>query len=380
VRSMSRFKWFGSVGLILLSFTLVISNCAKKEETSTPKEYVIGGMQALSGPGYAAIVDFLLKASKLAVNEINEAGGINGIPMKIIWEDHKARGPDAVSALNKLVDINKVPVATIGYTAPVMATAPIAEERETLLINHGAYGPAIVGCGKYTFHLTANELVLIRAMLDYAKNNMGVKTLGLIYVNDDMGISVRDFIRNYCPKIGITYKGDEAFDLAATDYSAQIAKARGWNADAVYLSIHKHPITKQANDVGWHPLWIGCPLYTLSEFLKWGPGIEGAIAAAADVSFERNPGMVKMKESWENIRVGAKRAVEKISKIKPYKFKMPIHIEADTLFDHHANAISLIPGVERITDRTIVYESNDFRETFDTLLAITLLAYQAQLG
>ncbi|MDO8636317.1 MAG: ABC transporter substrate-binding protein, partial [Dehalococcoidia bacterium] len=176
---------------------------------------------------------------------------------------------------------------------------PVAEERETLLINHGGYGPAVVGCGKYTFHLPANELVLIRAMLDYAKKNLGVKTLGLIYVNDDMGISVRNFIKGYCPKIGITYKGEEAFDLAATDYSAQIAKARGWKADAIYLSVHKHPVTKQANEAGFHPQWIGCPLYTLSEFLKWGPGIEGALSAAADVSFERNPGMVKLKENWE---------------------------------------------------------------------------------
>lgn len=291
-------RWVSIVIAVALVGAMLLTGCANG--TKAPKEYVIGGMQALSGPGYAAVIDYVVDASKLAVHEINEAGGIDGVPLKIVWEDHKARGPDAVSALNKLIDINKVPVSTIGYTAPVMATAPVAEERETLLINHGAYGPAIVGCGEYTFHLTANELVLIRAMLDYAKKEDGIKKLGLIYVNDDMGLSVKDFLIDYCPKVGLTLVGTEAFDLAATDYSAQIAKAKAWGADAIYLSVHKHPITKQAYEAGFHPLWIGCPLYTISEFTKWGPGIEDAIGAAADVSFDRNPGMVKLKKSWED--------------------------------------------------------------------------------
>jgi D-amino peptidase len=114
------------------------------------------------------------------------------------------------------------------------------------------------------------------------------------------------------------------------------------------------------------------------EVKQWNPGCECIITKYA---LDREGGICLSKEvSWENIRAGAKKALSSKDNVKPFKFKIPIHIEADTLFDHHANACSLIPGVEKKSDRTIVYESNDYSETINTLLAITLLSYQSQLG
>ena len=83
-----------------------------------------------------------------------------------------------------------------------MACAPIADQKKVLLLNHGAYGPILSGAAKYLFHMPANELILIRSMIDYAKKNMNIKSIGLIHVNDDMGISVKDFLKEYGPKVG----------------------------------------------------------------------------------------------------------------------------------------------------------------------------------
>jgi len=288
--------WWILTGL-LLGFLMCGNSVSAKE----PEKYVMGGMQALSGPGYSVVIDLIVNGANLAVEEINQKGGIGGKKMELIWEDHKAKGPEGVAALNKLISINHIPVASIGYTAPVMACAPIADQKKVLLINHGAYGPALSGAGKYLFHMPANELILIRCMLDYAKKNLKVKSLGLIHVNDDMGLSVKEFLTEYCKKIGISFLGSEAFDLAASDYSVQIEKAKRWKADAIYASVHRHPgLLRQATEKGWTPQWIACPFYTYGEFLtQSGRGINGAISSAADVSMERNPGLVKVKESWE---------------------------------------------------------------------------------
>lgn len=284
------------VGCVLLLMMVTSGGSAKE-----PDEYVVGGMQALSGPGYSVVIDMIVKGCDLGIEQINAAGGIDGIKMKSIWEDHKAKGPEAVAAFMKLIDINHAPVATIGYTAPIMACAPIADRRNVLLINHGGYGPALSGAGKYLFHIPANELIMIRCMLDYAKKVKNIKSIGLIHVNDDMGLSVKDFLEDYCGTIGIKLMGSEAFDIAATEYGVQIEKARRWNADAIYLSVHRHPfLIKQASQKDWNPQWIGCPLYTYGEFTtQAGPGIKGAIAASADVSIERNPGLLKLKAAWE---------------------------------------------------------------------------------
>jgi D-amino peptidase len=87
---------------------------------------------------------------------------------------------------------------------------------------------------------------------------------------------------------------------------------------------------------------------------------------------------VPMQESWDNIRVGAMEAIRSVNQVKPFSFKMPVTIEVDTIFDHQAAAISLIPGVKRLSDRTISYISSDYREAFNTLLLITILSIQSQ--
>jgi len=289
------------LGTVVISLMICLMAVRNDASAKDPDEYVWGGMQALSGPGFGPGVDAMVKGSNLAVEEINRAGGVGGKKMDLIWEDHKAKGPDAVAGLNKLISINHVPVVSIGYTAPIMACAPIGDQKKVLLINNGAYGPVLSGAGKYLFHIPANELVMIRAILDYGKKNFNLKSIGVIHVNDDMGISVRDFIRSYSKKIGVEFAGSEAFDLSASDYSVQIGKAKRWKADAIYLSSHGHPnVIKQAYEKGWTPQWIGCPLYTYPEFLtNAGKGLTNAIAVSADISMERYPALRKVKEVWE---------------------------------------------------------------------------------
>ena len=66
-------------------------------------------------------------------------------------------------------------------------------------------------------------------------------------------------------KWAIKFLGSEAFDLAASDYSVQIEKARSWKADAIYVSAHRHPaLMKQATEKGWNPQWLGA-LSTIME-------------------------------------------------------------------------------------------------------------------
>jgi len=288
------------VGAILMGLWLGFLMCGDGVSAKEPEKYVFGGSQALSGPAYSVVIDTIVKGANLAVEEINQQGGIGGKKMELIWEDNKARGPEGVAVLNKLISINHVPVATIGYTAPIMACAPIGDQKKVLLLGQG-YGPALAGAGKYLFHIPANELILIRAMLDYAKKDLNVKSIGLIHVNDDMGISVKEFLTGYCQKIGIKFAGSEAFDLAAADYSVQIEKAKRWKADAVYASVHVHPaLIRQSTEKGWTPLWIACPFTTYAEYLtQAGRGLNGAISSTADVSVERNPALIRVKESWE---------------------------------------------------------------------------------
>lgn len=113
-----------------------------------------------------------------------------------------------------------------------------------------------------------------------------------------------------------------------------------------------------------------------NEVKKWNPN---CCCVVTKFALDREAAVcVPMLESWQNIQTGARDAIKNISQVKPFTFEMPVRIEADTIFDHHAAAISLIPGVKRISDRTISFSSNDYNETFNALLAMTILAIQAE--
>jgi D-amino peptidase len=109
-----------------------------------------------------------------------------------------------------------------------------------------------------------------------------------------------------------------------------------------------------------------------AEVKKWNPACE---CVTTKVAIDRQAAICyPTGVTWENIRQGAKRAVENRSRVKPFTFKMPVCIEADTIFDHQAAAVSLIPGVKRIAPRTIQFESSDYAEAFNALLAMTLIS------
>src|SRR5258706_10361683 len=59
-----------------------------------------------------------LNAVKLAVDEINKAGGVLGRPIKLIVEDDEGRPNSAIQGANKLADVDKVPVVIGGYPSP----------------------------------------------------------------------------------------------------------------------------------------------------------------------------------------------------------------------------------------------------------------------
>ena len=74
-----------------------------------PETYRIGVMEALTGPGetYGTVAN---QAKQLAVDEINAAGGINGTPLELVVEDSKCNAPDAITAYNKLTDVDNIKI------------------------------------------------------------------------------------------------------------------------------------------------------------------------------------------------------------------------------------------------------------------------------
>src|SRR5215217_7721049 len=97
----------------------------------------IGSPYNLTG-GYASIDNPAANGSKLAVKEINEAGGVLGRPLQIIIEDGRTDVPTITSVAKKLVEEDGVNVmAGLTDTSFMLAAGPVAQEAGIPFIDVG---------------------------------------------------------------------------------------------------------------------------------------------------------------------------------------------------------------------------------------------------
>ena len=104
-------------------------------------------MDALTGVAESYGIP-LQQAKLLAVEEINAAGGINGRELQIIFEDSKCAAADAITAYNKLTDVDGVKII-LGTTCSgaMLGAAPLAEADGVIMLSASATSPDIAGAG-----------------------------------------------------------------------------------------------------------------------------------------------------------------------------------------------------------------------------------------
>lgn len=263
--------------LALVLFILVLMGVAALSPAAASEPYKIGAILAMTGPGayYGRVMS---RGALLAIDEINAKGGVEGMKLELIIEDHRSGQPkEGVNAINKLANIDKVPFILTSYSAPTLAAYPIAAERKILMLNGGGWSPDLVGkaflfnnrmVGSYLGEVIATHM--FRA---------GARKLAMIYRNDPSGITVRDHVRPVWEKLGGTVVATEVHELGATDYTAQIAKIKAARPDVVATWSYGKDlgfIVKQARDLGLTVPLVG---------IDWTPDSQ-AIAGATMEAYQ----------------------------------------------------------------------------------------------
>src|SRR5690606_41344835 len=107
---------------------------AQGQAPQDPATYKIGAILAMSGQ--ASFYGTVMSAGiQQAVDEINAKGGVKGIKLEAVIEDHKSRNAqEAVSAMNRLMTSHKVRRVMTSFTARTQAIAPIADMHHNPLL------------------------------------------------------------------------------------------------------------------------------------------------------------------------------------------------------------------------------------------------------
>ena len=237
----------------------------------------IGAMDALTGVA-ESYGNPILNAKLLAVEEINAAGGINGRMLEMIAEDSKCAAQDAITAYNKLTDVDGVKII-LGTTCSgaMLGAAPLAEKEGVIMLSASATSPDIAGAGDYIFRTAINDLQL-GADTGNTLVADGVGQLATITEATDYAEGARRTTVARFVELGGEVVADESYASDVTDFRSQLTKLINARPDAIFLAAQGEfsggTIIKQTRDLGFEG-----PIY--SEVVPTQPEALGIAGEAA---------------------------------------------------------------------------------------------------
>lgn len=234
------FCWMLIIGLII---SLGMLGCAKKEE----KEIKIGAIMPLSGNA-AWLGEQHKWGIDIAVNEINTKGGINGRPLKIIYEDDKNNPLEGVNAANKLLTGNKLPVILCVASTTCMAIYKKMEENNVVLFANCGH-PEIASLSDWTFRNFLTGLQETKNMAELSINKLRMNELAVLYINDSYGDGGFHIFSEAFSDLGGKIIASEKYDKDGTDFRTEITKILAKKPKAIYVIGYGNPTVKLLNQL-----------------------------------------------------------------------------------------------------------------------------------
>ena len=195
----------------------------------------VGVVTPLSGT-YAPIGKQVRWGAELAVKEINVAGGVNGRPFELLFEDEEANPPVAVRKAEKLLQQDKVDVLTgTVNSGSTLAVGQVAERNDRILVTTVSYAPSITGaqCSANVFRVNANAYMQSNALTSWLIKNAPGKRYFFIGPDYEMGRSTISAFQNDVKRLGGTDVGATFPPLGAKDFTPYIGQIRAARPDVI---------------------------------------------------------------------------------------------------------------------------------------------------
>jgi branched-chain amino acid transport system substrate-binding protein len=266
------FKKLAGIAVVV---SLALSACGGTGTSSGSADKIkIGGGFALTGDEASLDVP-AANGAKLAVKEINAAGGVLGKQIDFIIHDSQYKTDVAQQTAKQFVEQDKVQ-AMVGYTDTdsIIASGPTIQAAGIPFITVGATSPKIPSqVGDVMFLACFGDNVQAAVGAEYALKNFGKNAYLLL----DKGVEYTTLLAAYF-KARFTEAGgsvvlEDSYDDKATDFSAQIAKIKALSPqpDFYYVAAMPYnvgPVVKQMRDAGIDGPVVGGDGYDTPDLVK----------------------------------------------------------------------------------------------------------------
>lgn len=271
---------------------------AKKDETIK-----IGFTGPLSGPASTYGIS-VQNGAKLATEEINAAGGINGQKVEFVFQDDEADPSKAVNAFNALLDAKVVAILGGVTSGATMAIAPKATENKIPMLTPTATNPDVtIKGGEYMFRSCYLDSFQGVQLAKYAVSDLKAKSVAILYNNgDDYSKGIATNFKNEYEKSGVKVAKFLSYNPKDQDFNAQLTEIKGANPDLLVLPDYYGTvglISKQAREKGITCQLLGSDGWDSKDLSSiGGKAVDGAIFINHYSPKDTNPAVVKFVKNY----------------------------------------------------------------------------------
>ena len=234
--------------------------------------------------------------AKIAEAYFNKQGGINGTPIRLVFQDTAGDEQGAINAFNTLISQDKV-VGIVGPTLSQQAFGadPIAERAGVPVIAASNTAKGIPQIGKYISRVSAPVAVVAPNAIDAAlKINPQIKKVAVFYAqNDAFNKSETGTFQETVKQKGLELATVQTFQTTDTDFQSQVTNAMNVKPDLIIisgLSADGGNLVKQLRELGYKGLIIGGNGLNTSNVLSVCKALcDGIIIAQAYSPELKNP-------------------------------------------------------------------------------------------
>lgn len=215
-----------------MALLVSLSGCGSSDSASGKSPIRIGQATALTSE-YTVVGQYLSNGAKMAVDEINKAGGINGRQVQLIQEDSANTNPAAVNAINKLIDSDNV-IAIMGpdLSTQGFAVAPIINKAKIPFFVQGT-NAKLLDNNPWYFRLRPDDGLAAKAAAKFAVETLKKTKVAVTHDSDEFGVGGKEIIVKALQDLGATVVDIESYNSNDKDLAAQLTNIKNKGAEAI---------------------------------------------------------------------------------------------------------------------------------------------------
>jgi branched-chain amino acid transport system substrate-binding protein len=234
----------GFIALALLCSALILPGCPNSSGPSGgggSAEILVGHYASLTGP-QATFGQSTDNGVKMAIEEFNAAGGLNGKKVRLITYDDKGDTKEVGTAVTRLVTSDQV-TAVIGQVASSLSLAggPICQENGVPMISPSSTNPKVTQIGDMVFRVCFIDPFQGSVCARFAKDSEKLKTEKAAILYDQSqaySVGLMDEFEKAYTALGGKIVSKQSFQDADQDFSAQLTQIRSANPEVVFIPVY----------------------------------------------------------------------------------------------------------------------------------------------